>query len=317
MNAFVAQEEDVAQPFRLEKTDLRGRLVRLGDTVDTVLTQHAYPEPVSRLLAELLVLAATLAGALKFSGVFSLQSRGDGPVSLMVADCTNAGELRAFAQFDAGRVADAAAQLEAGGAEVPALLGSGYLALTVDQGPDTERYQGIVELEGATLTDCMHNYFRRSEQLATGLRVAVERDAGASDGEDIGGGRWRAGALMLQAMPEGSARVEEREDGWRRALLLMGTATRREILDPALPATTLLYRLFHEDGVRVYKPLPLAFGCRCSRERVEMVLRALTDEQVAEMKDEQDRIVATCQFCSRDYTFVEREVAELRAASTH
>ncbi len=304
--AFIA--DDLLRPFQLERSALRGRLVRLGPTVDTVLTRHDYPEPISRQLGELLVLTATLAGALKFQGRFSLQIRSDGPISLMLADCTNDGEIRGYAQFDPDKVANATRD------DVPGLFGQGHLALTVEQGEFADAHQGIVELAGASLTECMQVYFRQSEQVQTGLRVAVERVGGAK------GPRWRAGGIMVQRLPgekpPGREIIASDED-WYRTMVLLSTATSAELVDPDLPLEHLLLRLFHEEGVRVFNPLPLSFGCRCSRERVEMVLRAFPEEDIEDMKLESGDLVVTCQFCNRDYRFDEAELLRLRAARTH
>ena len=233
-------------------------------------------------------LAALLAGALKYEGVFTLQTSGDGPVRLMVADVSSGGTLRGYAQFDAAR-------LPAGGeASVPRLLGAGHLAFTVDQGDFTERYQGIVELTGATLTDCVHHYFRQSEQLQCALKL------GASEID----GHWRIGALMLQRLPppEDSEEAEAAEDGWRRALAFMASVSSAELTDAALLPEDLLFRLFHEDGVRVFRKHPLIAGCRCSRERVAQVLRAMPADELAALQAEGQALV-TCEFCSRQYRF--------------
>ena len=312
--------DNLMQPFQLESSALRGRVIRLGDTVDRVLTRHAYPEPVSRLLGELLVLTATLAGALKYAGVFSLQTRSDGPVSFMVADCTADGALRGYARFDAARLG--ALGDEPTGAD---LLGRGHLALTVDQGRYSEAYQGIVELSGETLTESMLAYFRRSEQLQTGLRIAVDR----VDDEAAGGGhrpRWRAGGLMVQRLPEEEARgrapgggrdAGEPQEDWRRTMILLGSATDGELVDPGLPPRALLYRLFHEEGVRVFEPMTLGFGCRCNRERVEALLRSFGEDELEEMKRPDGRIDVTCEFCNEDFVFDDADPRALRGARSH
>jgi molecular chaperone Hsp33 len=290
--------DDLILPFQIEAQGLRGRLVRLGPLADEILHRHAYPAPVAQLLAEMLALSGLLAAALKYEGVFTLQTSGNGPVRLMVADMTSAGALRGYAQFDASR-------LPAGpDASVPRLLGAGYLAFTVDQGDFTDRYQGIVELTGATLADCVHHYFRQSEQLQCALRVAAaERD-----------GRWRAGALMLQRLPppEDSAEAEAAEDGWRRALAFMSSLRQGELTDPHLAPEDLLYRLFHEDGVRVFRSQKIAAGCRCSRHRVEQMLRAMPADELAAMQAEGEAVI-TCEFCSRQYRFDREELERLAA----
>jgi molecular chaperone Hsp33 len=306
--------DDLIQPFQIDAPRLRGRLVRLGASVDAVLSRHDYPEPVARLLGETLALIAALAGALKFDGVFSLQTKGDGPIRMLVADITSDGAMRGYAAFD-----EATLQSALGGgpaqpagaplaAPVPRLLGSGHLAFTVDQGPDTERYQGIVELSGSTLADCVHHYFRQSEQLQAGIRVACARSPGPD-----GAPRWRAGALMLQRLPESEAPDETddtADDDWRRSLLMMGSSTPAELIDPEITPDQLLFRLFHEDGVRVYRAHSVHAGCRCSRERVARMLSVLPRDEIAELKID-DAVIVTCEFCSSRYTFTDPQLAEI------
>jgi molecular chaperone Hsp33 len=285
--------------------------VRLGPAIDRILTRHAYPAPVAQLLGEALALAAALARALKYEGVFSLQAKGDGPVRLLVADVTTAGAMRGYAQVNAEKLARLQPSLEAGalpaGASVPRLLGAGYLAFTVDQGEHRDRYQGIVELQGATLAECVHHYFRQSEQVEAGLKVAVSR---LPDWDGVP--RWRAGSLMIERVPRegGIARRDAEDEGWRRAVILMSSSTSQELVDPQLEPHALLYRLFHEEGVRAYKPKPLADLCRCSRGRVETMLRALGPEDLVDMKVD-GRILVTCEFCSAVYAFEESEIAAL------
>ncbi|UEM02660.1 Hsp33 family molecular chaperone [Skermanella rosea] len=288
--------DDIVQPFQIDASHLRGRLVKVGPMLDEVLSKHAYPEPVAHLLGETITLAITLAGALKYEGIFTLQTKGDGPISLMVADVTSTGDVRGYAQFDAERLAGADAGVAA---PVPALLGTGYLAFTVDQGEHTERYQGIVELNGDTLSDCVQHYFRQSEQLDTGIKVAVGH--AGTDSDRI----WRGGALMLQRLPEDQIQQvlgSDVADDWRRAMVLIGTCTDAELLDPGLPPNDLLFRLFHEDGVRVYTPTELRATCRCSRDRVATVLRSLPREEISELKVN-GRVEVTCEFCNSTYTF--------------
>jgi molecular chaperone Hsp33 len=296
--------DNLLRPFQLERSTLRGRVVRLGDLVDRVLTRHDYPEPVGRLLGELFVLAATLAGGLKFNGTFSLQIRSDGPVSLMLADCTNDGAMRGYARFDDARVA------EAFGTDVESLLGNGRLAFTVDQNQLGQAYQGIVELSGATLTECMQTYFRQSEQLKTGLKIAVDRIDGSERA------RWRAGGIMIQRLADEArdrSSEEQALEDWRRTMLLLGTATEAELVDPHLPPERLLLHLFHEEGVRVFRPLGLRFGCRCSRERVEAMLRRFPEHDLDDMKDDQGDVVVTCQFCNIDFRFDDAQLARLHS----
>jgi molecular chaperone Hsp33 len=301
--------DDLVQPFRIDPFALRGRLVRLGPALDHIISQHAYPEPVAAMLGEAITLAVVLAGALKYDGVFTLQTKGDGPIRLMVADVSTDGAVRGYAQFDQAKLDRAAGEAGAAlGRSVPRLLGGGYIAFTVDQGEETDRYQGIVELMGATLADCAQHYFRQSEQIQAGIKLAV--------GQTGPGGSWRAGGLMLQRVPpEGGYGViaDDVEDGWRRAMVLMSSATSAELIDPGLAPRRLLFRLFHEDGVRVFKTHPLEARCRCSRERIETILRAFPADELDDMQKERVTTV-TCEFCSRRYTFDAEEIGRLAPA---
>ncbi len=297
--------DDIVQPFQIDPFRLRGRLVRLGPALDRILTRHDYPAPVATLLGEAITLAISLSGALKYEGVFTLQTKGDGPIRLLVADVTTAGAVRGYAQFDAAKLTQLSPEV---GSSVPRLLGAGYLALTVDQGEHTERYQGIVALEGATLAECVHHYFRQSEQVEAGIKVAVgqRRDP---DGQL----RWRGGTLMIERLPKdgGAEAAREAEDeGWRGAMVLMATGTSEELLDPELTPEALLFRLFHEDGVRVYRPHALAAQCRCSRERVERMLVALPPRDLDDLAVD-GKLIVTCEFCNAAYSFNEEAVAAM------
>ena len=292
--------DDVIQPFQLDPFALRGRLVRLGPAIDRILSQHDYPAPVATLLGEAITLAVLLAGALKYDGVFTLQTKGNGPVRLMVADVKTDGAVRGYAQFDAQRLGEVTARGD--NASVPQLLGAGYIAFTVDQGDDTERYQGIVEIVGETLAECAQHYFRQSEQIQAGLKLAVARS-----GE---GGTWRSGGLMLQRVPPegGHAPIgDDVEDAWRRVMVLMSSATAAELVAPDLPPRRLLWRLFHDDGVRVYQPLPVEARCRCSRERVAGILRAFPVDDIEDMRKDPVTTV-TCEFCNTRYEFAPDEL---------
>jgi molecular chaperone Hsp33 len=259
--------DDLVQPFRIDPFALRGRLVRLGPTVDRILSQHEYPEPVAAILGEAITLAVVLAGALKYDGIFTLQTKGDGPVRLIVADVSTTGAVRGYAQYDSARLGEIAAGRAGQSPSVPQLCGGGYIAFTVDQGEHTERYQGIVELTGATLAECAQHYFRQSEQIQAGIKLSASR---------VEGGMWRAGGLMLQRVPpEGGYAIiaDDVEDGWRRAMVLMSSATAAELTDPDLSPRGLLYRLFHEETVRVFDTKPAAaarasaLSASCARSR--------------------------------------------------
>lgn len=302
--------DDMVLPFAVEPLDLRGRIVRLGPAVDRILAQHAYPPQVARLVGEAAALTALLGASLKFEGRLQLQTKSDGVVDMLVVDFDTPDRLRAFARYDADRLATMPAAAPAD------LLGTGHLALTIDQGREASRYQGIVALEGQGLEAAAHQYFRQSEQIPTFVRLAVAQNITG------GGANWRAGGLIVQFLPSSAARRRQRDldpgdappgmsvsadfhddDAWVEAKALAATLEDHELVDPTLSSERLLYRLFHEHGVRVFEPQPLREACRCSRERIDAMLRSFTREERADMVGEDGRIGVTCEFCSTHRAF--------------
>jgi molecular chaperone Hsp33 len=285
---------DYIRPFQIEGLGIRGRAVRLSAVADEIIHKHAYPAPVAHLLAQMLTVSAALAAALKYAGVFTLQTKSDGAVRLMVVDVTSEGAMRGYAQFDAEAVEALPAD-----ASLPRLLGAGYLAFTVDQGEDTDRYQGIVELTGADLVECVQHYFQQSEQLKAGFKLAAAAP----------GGHWRTGVIMLQRLPaeENPMAAEAADEGWHHAMTLLASCTSQELLDPALPVDDLLYRLFHEDGVRVFNGHAPRAQCRCSRRRVDSVLRSLPQDELKDLEVD-GALEVTCEFCNSRYRFTLEEL---------
>jgi molecular chaperone Hsp33 len=298
--------DDLSLPFQIEQCDVRGRLVRLGPALDRMLARHDYPEPVSYLLAEASALVATMATALKFDGIFSMQAKGDGPISTLVADYRSPGHLRAYASYDAERLDKLELGPGAANALVPLLLGGGYLAFTIDpQSEDMERYQGIVDLSGATLAEAAHAYFAQSEQLNARVVLGAAHRKGV-DGRRPGASRsWRAGGILLQQLPQqaGGLSAEERGFAWEKVTALLGTAKTDELTDPALSHNELLFRLFHEDGVRVFETTTLDDRCTCSQDKVRGILSTFSAEEIADMATADGQITVTCQFCSGHYSF--------------
>jgi molecular chaperone Hsp33 len=287
--------DDIVIPFEVKPLAVRGRLVRLGPAVDAILGQHGYPPLVSTTLGEAVALTAMLGSLLKVKGQFILQTSTQGAIGMIVSQYAPPGNLRAYARYDAAALAAVSGRGD------PKLLGEGHLAMTIDQGPNTERYQGIVALGEGTLADATLTYFRQSEQIPTWLAAAVGPIFSRGDR----GEHWRAGAIMVQHLPASPAAPgpdgEEPEDeGWVRARLLAATVEDHELLDPSVSAEQLLYRLFHEDGVTVYPPTGLAAVCTCSRERVLGMLSGFSAEEKREMADD-GLIKVTCEFCSKDY----------------
>lgn len=304
--------EDAVLPFSVEPLDVRGRVVRLGPAVDRILARHGYPAPVARLLGEAAALTALIGSSLKFEGRFQLQTRTDGVVDMLVVDFEAPDQLRAFARFDAARLQAAVSV----GHDTPThLMGQGHLALTIDPGGDMARYQGVVKLDGETLEEAAHIYFTQSEQIPTVVRLAVAESLTPS------GGSWRAGGLMAQFLPVSPERQKQAElhpgdapegvaapehvddDAWAEAKALVGTIEDHELVDPTLSSERLLYRLFHERGVRVFDPQPVRDFCRCSRQRVETMLRRFTPQERKDMVGDNGRIGVTCEFCSTHQDF--------------
>jgi molecular chaperone Hsp33 len=318
--------DDLVRPFAVEPLSLRGRTVRLGAALDAILARHAYPAPVARLLAEAVALTSLLGTSLKFEGRFILQTRSDGPVSMIVVDFATPDAIRAYASFDAERVAAATADGHAG---TPELLGAGQLALTVDQGQHMQRYQGIVTLDGSGFEAIAETYFRQSEQIPTVVRLAAAEILTRAPGGGVVHA-WRAGGLLAQFLPESEDRrrqpdlhpgdapeghephVVAVDDAWTEATSLVATVEDAELTDPAVSAETLLYRLFHERGVRVFEPQPLVDRCRCSPERVRSMIRSFSADDIAHMTVD-GRISVTCEFCSTVYGFTAEEIAEAPA----
>ncbi len=287
-------------PFHLPRQPVRGRLVRLGPLADALLTRHDNHPAVTALAGLALALVAGLAAALKFRGSFALQAKGNGPLGMLLADCTDSGALRGYARAEPERLAALLADDPTPSAR--ALLGDGYLALTADQGPDTERYQGIVQIEGGTLAEMALHYFATSEQLRCFLRLACAHTPAG----------WRAGALILEKVA-GQGGLDDgmdeaaQEESWRTATTLAATVTESELLDDALPAERLLYRLFHTEGVAADRPRALAYGCRCSRQRLSGILEGFGQNDLDHMAVEGD-IIMTCEFCNLDFRFARDEV---------
>jgi molecular chaperone Hsp33 len=313
--------DDTILPFEVATLDLRGRVVRLGPALDDILNRHHYPTAISKLLGEAIVLAVLLGSSLKFEGRFILQTKTDGPVRMLVVDYRSPGRVRACAQFDPaaldGVQPKSAAELTG------RLLGRGHLAMTIDQGPEMSRYQGLVALTGGSLEDAAHEYFLRSEQIPTKVRLAVAEELRA----DAGGPRhrWRAGGMLLQFLPKKAERMRgpdldpgdapegmaphdvPQDDAWVEGQTLIATVEDIELIDPDLSSERLLYRLFHEHGVRVFRSSDVEAKCSCSRDSVTNMLKSFSKDDRDHMV--QDGVISvTCEFCDTKYVFAPTEV---------
>ncbi len=312
--------DDIVLPFGTVKSHVSGRIVRLGPAVDHVLAAHDYPDPVSATLGEALALTALLGHPLKPGGRLILQTKTDGPLGFLVVHYDAPGAMRGYASFDRDKVSSLAAPR--GGVAAGDLLGTGRMAMTIDPGGNAASHQGIVALDGGSLTDAAHAYFRQSEQLPTFIRLAVARQmvGGASNGTSPW--RWRAGGLILQHVPrlggdprpdetpeERDARLHgEDDDDWLRVATLAATVESHELIDPTLSPERLLLRLFHEEGVRVGDETPVAARCRCSRDRISGFLNGFSATDRADMREADGAITVTCEFCSTKYRFEDADL---------
>ena len=309
LTRFVSDEgfDDAVLPFAVEALDVRGRVVRLGDSIDRALSRHNYPTPVARLVGEAAALTVLLGSSLKFSGRFQFQSRTDGAVDMIVVDFDAPDRMRAFARFDADRLA---ADVAAGRAAPKDLIGTGTLAFTIDQGTDASRYQGVVALDGQGLEEAAHQYFQQSEQIPTLVRLATAESfvAGAQS--------WRAGGILVQFLPSSTDRQRQADlhpgdapsgseilqhdddDAWSEAKALTATVEDHELVDPMLSSERLLYRLFHERGVKVFETQGVHHTCRCSTDKIAAMLGRFTRDERRDMVGENGRIGVTCEFCS-------------------
>ncbi|HEY3888342.1 MAG TPA: Hsp33 family molecular chaperone [Caulobacteraceae bacterium] len=292
MSDAIPITDDLVTAFQIEGQPVRGRLVRLGPAVEEILTRHDYPEAAANLLGEACALAALVGASLKFEGRLILQAQGDGPVAYVVADYDTTGALRGYCRYDAERVAEASSGFARPGAKT--LLGDGVFIMTIDQGADTERYQGVTPIEGETLALSAEHYFAQSEQTPTKVRLAVGQV------QTSGAPTWRAGGLILQNIAGDEARGST-EDAWETAQAYIATLGEDELVDPTLTPERLLYRLFHETGVRMFEPRPLRAFCRCSQDRIEGVLKSFPATERAEMVEADGLIRVTCEYCSRTY----------------
>jgi molecular chaperone Hsp33 len=304
--------DDAVIGFEVAELDLRGRLIKFGPALDELLSKHDYPPPVSRLLGEAILLTVLIGSSVKFEGRFSLQTQSDGAVSMLVVDYRAPDRLRAYARFDAARVT---ADQNSG-----ELLGKGHLAFTIDQGAHMQRYQGLVALDGEGLEAAAHEYFLRSEQIPTRVRLAVGEELVPGHGH-----RWRAGGIMLQFLPKAperarvadldpgdapegaAAHIVDEDDAWVEAQSLIGTVEDIELIDPALSGERLIWRLFNERDVRVFNPQPVHAQCSCSRDAVSSMLASFSKEDRVDMVKD-DKIVVTCEFCSSVYEFDPKDV---------
>jgi len=286
----VTQGNDALHRFIIEQSHVRGEIVRLDTTLRAMEGTNNYPQPVRQLLGETAAAAALLAATIKFDGQLTLQVRGNGPVNLLVVEATGKGTLRGVAHHD-GDVPDMG---------IRSLMGAGHLVMTIDPGLGNERHQGIVALDETSLVATLQNYFTQSERLPTRLWLAVDEFAAAG--------------FLLQNLPaDRPAAALKDDDDWNRCVRLANTLTNAELLH--LPVERLLYRLFHQESVRLFRSSPVGFACRCSRERVNSTLKTLGYAEVKQILEEDGLVSVRCEFCNSAYDLDAVDIEHLFASA--
>jgi len=311
--------DDVVVPFAVEPLDVRGRAVHLGSMLDAILKRHDYPQDIAFLMGEMIALAVLLGTSLKFDGNFILQTQSDGPVSLAVVDYSTPNSIRAYARFNKEDYEQA---LKDGKTSPRDLLGEGIMAMTIDHGVDMQRYQGIVKLDGISLEEAAHQYFKQSEQIPTRIKLSVAQILRASEDGSMTETSWRAGGVLTQFLPESEDRIKYRDlpsgaedeeeefsedDAWLEANALMDTVGDDELTDPQITIERLLYRLFNEHGVRVFEGTDVLDQCTCSREKVVALVQTFKDDPEKPLKPDEN-FTTVCEFCSTSYTVAASEV---------
>ena len=303
--------EDTVIPFLLNQSHIRGRIVKMGSVIDTILSRHDYPLAVKHLLGEALLVAGLLGTMMKENGLVTIQAKGNGPVNFLVVDCTSDGKLRGYVNLAEGHDFRKIRP----GQKLEALLGEGHLAITMDHPAQAQRYQGIVSLSKESLADCIVDYFTTSEQLDANLKLVVGRVKEKAKGKKAGNPRWYAGGVLIQRVPqipdESGETYSLLDDKWDEASVFIDSVRDKEILDPTLESDQLLYRLFHKDGVWVYDPASLSAECRCSRDKIESFLRTMPADDIEDMK-KNGVITVNCEFCGQEEVFSDDELKKLR-----
>lgn len=291
---------DHSLPFTLEGRDITGRLLRLSRTVDTIISQHDYPNKVNHLLGQALTLATLLGNFMKYEGILTLQMKGEAALKTLVVDYATSGDgeatLRGYAAYDDDLIENLPENYR-----LEEVFGEGYMMITIDQGKYMERYQGIVELKGNSLSDAAEEYFTTSEQVKTRVILECEK----SD-QNI----WHAAAMMIQHVAKNTVDQQsddakgkdDQDDNWQNAYVMMKSLKTSELLDEELSLQDLLMRLYHETGVRVFSSIKLINGCRCSEQKLRTIISQFSTEELHDIAEE-GIITMTCEFCKTDHKF--------------
>ncbi|MFV0625834.1 MAG: Hsp33 family molecular chaperone HslO [Alphaproteobacteria bacterium] len=298
---------DTCTSFHLDNGAFLGKLIRLDDTINTLLEKHKYPDQVAAVVAEFTSLAVLLSSSMKYDGLFTLQTKTDGPISMVVVDVTSEGKVRAYAKYDMERI-ERAKELRKTTDEIeasPYLIGGGYLAFTIDQGDKEQLYQGVVDIQGKTLSEIALRYFKQSEQIDTHLKLFLKMP-------DETNPKWQSAGIMLQKIPQKGGNVEEIENFeeiWSEAKIFLESLKDSEVFDTSLEPEILVNRLYHANKLVITGAKNYIFACRCSRDKLLNTLSGFDPKDIEEMA-EKGKITATCSFCSEKYVFDKGELSK-------
>ena len=302
---MVSKNFDTCASFHINNGAFYGRMVRLDEVINTILSKHQYTPVVSGILAESTALAALLSSTIKYDGLFTFQTQSNGPVSMVVVDVSSQGAIRASAKYDEARIEKAKSlrKTEDEHEETPHFLGGGYMAFTVDQGGPDKMYQGVVDIQGKTLAECAMRYFKQSEQIDTYIRLFLQAPATPQS-------RWLAAGVLLQKLPSYGGKLDADVDinaAWEEAVVFIDSLKDAEVFDASLSAADLLHRLFHANGLEVEAGQHYHFGCRCNRDKLQAVLSSMSAADIDAMT-ENGKITAECNFCGEKYSFEKGEL---------
>ncbi len=303
--------DDIVTVFQLEGRPVRGRVVRLGATADAILSSHDYPASVARLVGEAAMIATLIGDSLKFDGKLIVQAsgpgsqgrqvEGEGAVAFVVADFVPGEGVRGYAKYEPDRV-KMLEKVHGGPVGAQMLLGGGHFAMTVDPGPGMERYQGVTPIKGESLADSAEHYFKQSEQVPSRLKLAVGRQM-VEGGAHV----WRAGGALIQRIASDETRGDTQAD-FDHARALFDTIDADELIDPNITSGRLLFRLFHEEGVRIEESRPAPRRCACEQDRLARLLARFPSDDREHMSDEAGRVAMTCEYCNIEWTFSAEEI---------
>ncbi|MEI7668834.1 MAG: Hsp33 family molecular chaperone HslO [Pseudomonadota bacterium] len=300
---------DIVQPFLIDHSSIRGRFVRLENVLNNILNAHNYHHTVSYYLAEQIVLASLLSATLQKDGILTVQAKGDGAIKFIVVDIMASGIIRGYAEVNDEKISEITKKSKNNILPLNKIMGKGYLAVTLDEGGSKERHQSLVELNSDSISDAFSEYFRQSNQVEIAIKVIINKPN--KDNKS-----WSASGIIIERMPiEGGNKSEisdiEQNEIWERTKLFMSTLKEDEMLAPDITPQNLLYRLFNEDGVWVYKLQHLNSGCRCSRKRIRAIFKSIPQEELLATLDETGKMKVNCQFCNKQEIFTKADIKRI------